>query len=88
MPQKQEWPIRKDRHPVVVNAVVHRMDGSTASVTLTDLSLEGCRIDTPNDLRIGERLQIAIPRMGSIKAQVRWALPDSAGARFLVESDF
>ena len=88
MHHKQEWPLRKDRHPVVVNAVVHRTDGSTAPVTLTDLSTDGCRIDTPNDLRIGERLQIAIPRMGSIKAQVRWALPDSAGAKFVVESDF
>ena len=87
MQQKQEWPLRKSRHPVVVTAVVHRKDGSTAPVTLTDLSDEGCRIDTPNDLRIGERLKISIPRMGSIKAQVRWALPDCAGARFLVESD-
>lgn len=88
MQQKHEWPARKDRHPVVVSAVVHRTDGSLAPVTLTDLSDEGCRIDAPNNLRIGERLQIAIPRMGSIKAQVRWALPHSAGAKFLVESDF
>jgi len=35
-----------------------------------------------------KRLAIAIPRMGQMKAQVRWALPGKAGARFLAESDF
>ena len=35
-----------------------------------------------------ERLEIAIPRMGQVKAQVRWALPGTAGAKFLAESDF
>lgn len=87
MQRKHEWPARKDRYPVVVNAVVHRADGSIAHVTLSDLSDEGCRVDAPNDLRIGERLNIEIPRMGSIKAQVRWVLPDGAGAKFLPESD-
>ncbi|MEA3059902.1 MAG: hypothetical protein QOE50_1314, partial [Sphingomonadales bacterium] len=40
------------------------------------------------NFRIGERLQIAIPRMGQVKAQVRWSLVGSAGAKFLAESDF
>jgi hypothetical protein len=26
--------------------------------------------------------------MGQVKAQVRWALPDSAGVKFLAETDF
>lgn len=79
---------RKDRHPVVVDAVVHRADGKKSPVQLTNFSDEGCRIEGENDFRIGERLQIAIPRMGQMKAQIRWALADSAGARFLAESDF
>jgi hypothetical protein len=83
-----EWVGRKDRHPVEVEAVVCRGDGSKSPVRLSNFSDEGCRIDSPNDFRIGERLQIAIPRMGQVKAQVRWALPDSAGAKFLIESDF
>jgi len=57
-------------------------------VTLSNLSDQGCRIEGHNDLRIGERLSIAIPRMGQMKAQVRWALSDSAGAKFIAESDF
>jgi hypothetical protein len=79
---------RKDRHPVAVDAVVHRADGSKSSVRLTNFSDEGCRIEAANEFRIGERLQVAIPRMGQVKAQVRWALPDSAGVKFLTESDF
>jgi len=82
------WTGRKDRHPVAVDAVVHRADGSKSPVKLTNFSDEGCRIEADNEFRIGERLQIAIPRMGQVKAQVRWALPGSAGAKFLVESDF
>jgi hypothetical protein len=78
---------RKDRHLVEIDAVVHRTDGRKQPVKLSNFSDEGCRIDA-GDFRIGERLQIAIPRMGYIKAQVRWLLPDSAGARFVAESDF
>jgi PilZ domain len=82
-----EWVGRKDRHPVEIDAVVHRTDGSTAAVKLTNFSDEGCRIEATDNFRIGERLQIAIPRMGQMKAQVRWSLPGSAGAKFLVEND-
>jgi hypothetical protein len=79
---------RKDRHPVVVEAVVHRPDGSKSPVRLTNFSDDGCRIEAELSFRIGERLQIAIPRMGQVKAQVRWAMVGSAGAKFLAESDF
>ena len=82
------WIGRKDRQDVAIDAVVQRADGSKAPVTLTNFSDEGCRIETDGELRIGERLNIAIPRMGHLKAQVRWSLPGSAGARFVVESDF
>jgi hypothetical protein len=88
MKRNQRWVGRKDRHPVVVDAVVHRSDGSKAPARLTNFSDEGCRIEAESEFRIGERLQIAIPRMGHVKAQVRWWLPGSAGAKFLVESDF
>jgi PilZ domain len=83
----QGWVGRKDRKNVEIDAVVHRDDGTASSVTLTNFSEEGCRIEADELFRIGERLQIAIPRMGKVKAQVRWALPGSAGAKFLAEAD-
>ena len=82
------WVGRKDRHPASVDAVVHRSDGTKSPVRLTNFSDGGCKIETDTEFRIGERLQIAIPRMGQLKAQVRWALPGGAGAKFVTESDF
>lgn len=88
MQRAHGWTGRKDRHPVLIDAVIHRSDGTKSSARLSNFSDQGCRIDADDEFRIGERLSIAIPRMGHVKAQVRWALPGSAGAKFLVESDF
>jgi hypothetical protein len=88
MQRMHGWIGRKDRHDVEIDAVVHRTDGSKSPVKLSNFSDEGCRIDSEREFRIGERLQIAIPRMGQVKSQVRWALPGSAGVKFLAESDF
>jgi hypothetical protein len=83
-----DWIGRKDRHPVAVDAIVRRADGSTVAVKVTNCSDEGCCLESGDDFLIGERLDIAIPRMGQLKAQVRWALPGSAGARFFAEGEF
>jgi PilZ domain len=88
MQREHGWVGRKDRQPVEIDAVVHRADGSRAPVRLSDFTDQGCRIESDDHFRIGEQVQIAIPRMGQVKAQVRWALPGSAGAKFLAESDF
>ena len=82
-----DWVGRRDRHPVAVDAIVQRADGSTSAVKLTNCSNDGCRLESEEQFIIGERLQIAIPRMGQLSAQVRWALPGSAGARFLAERE-
>lgn len=81
------WIGRKDRLPVEIEAVVHRDDGQEESVRLSNFSEEGCRMEAEGEFRIGERLQIAIPKLGTVKAQIRWALPGSAGAKFLVEAE-
>lgn len=88
MEAMQDQDERKDRHEVAIDAVVHRSDGRKSPVRLSNFSDEGCRIESDAEFRVGERLQIAIPRMGQMKAQVRWAEPGSAGAKFVVESDF
>jgi hypothetical protein len=82
MQRVQGWIGRKDRFPVAIDAVVHRADGSTATVRLTDFSEEGCRMEG-DDFHIGEKVRIDVPRLGLMEAQVRWALPGSAGTRFL-----
>ena len=87
MQRMHGWVGRKDRHLVAIDAVVHWDDGRKVSVTLTNFSEEGCRIESDLHLRIGERLEIDVPRLGQMKAQVRWAFAGSAGVKFLHESD-
>ena len=79
---------RRNRYPVDINALVYRCGGGPAPVRLTDFSDQGCRIQGVGDFHIGERLQISIPRMGQIKAQVRWIAAKATGVRFVTESDF
>ena len=88
MQRKPGWTGRRDRLPVEIEAIVQRTNGSRIPVKVSNFSDQGCRVETGEDFRIGERLQIAMPRMGSLKAQVRWCLPGAAGTRFLTESDF
>jgi hypothetical protein len=79
---------RRVRFPVEIDAVVQCGDGTKFEARVSNFSDQGCRIETDREFHIGERLQIAVPRMGQVKAQVRWALPGAAGTRFLTESDF
>jgi hypothetical protein len=88
MQSVDDWTGRKERHPVEIDAVAYRGDGSKIAVKLANFSESGCRIDSADDLQIGERLSIAVPRMGQMKAKIRWALAGSAGAQFITESDF
>ena len=58
-------------------------DGNRISVVVIDLSRDGCRMETPAMLRIGEKVQIEVPKHGTFAAQIRWALGNEAGAVFL-----
>ena len=83
MQRMHGWVGRKDRQAVAIDAVVARDDGSEIAVKLLDFSQEGCRIESDSDFRIGEAVEIAIPEVGRVNAQIRWALLGSAGAKFL-----
>lgn len=83
-----EWVNRKDRYPVEVDALIFRSDGKKSCAKLTDFSDQGCKIHFLNGLDLDERVQIAIPRMGTIKATIRWIAGKTAGAKFLIEADF
>jgi hypothetical protein len=87
MQRMQGWIGRKDRFPVAMDAVVHRADGESVTVRLTDFSEEGCRMEGDEIFQIGEHVRIDVPRMGLVKAQVRWALGGNAGTRFMIEPE-
>jgi hypothetical protein len=83
MQHGQGWIGRKDRVEASVAATAHGADGTAIPVTITNMSDEGCRIECDHTFVIGEHFCLAVPGLGPISAQVRWALAGSAGARFL-----
>ena len=77
------WIDRSERRPVRVTAIASLPDGGEISVRLTDISNEGCKLETDDHLPIGSRITLDLPRLGEITAQVRWSLPGRAGIRFV-----
>ncbi len=74
---------RAPRVETHIRGTVADSDGETMAVVVTDISREGCRLETDGTLVIGEKIQLQIDRYGSYPAQVRWALGNEAGAVFL-----
>ena len=72
------------RHSVRLDASVTRGDGTEIPAVVTDLSLDGCCLI--GAFKIGERVTVKIPKVGSLAAEVRWAFMGRAGARFLTET--
>jgi hypothetical protein len=80
------WTPRNDRRSVDLAAFVHRDQCPPLAVMVTDLTEQGCRISAEETLQIGEQIQLEIPRLGYLNAQIRWALDGEAGARFNPEN--
>lgn len=77
------WIGRKDRDGTDVKAVVLRDGGERVHVKIVNVSAEGCCLQSDELFRIGEHVSIALPRMGDVRARIRWSLPGSAGTQFL-----
>ena len=58
-------------------------DGNSIPVVVIDISREGCRLETDETLKIGEKVELQVPKYGNFPAQIRWALGKEAGAVFL-----
>jgi len=77
------WISRDDRVPAGLCGSAQRADGSQISVTVSDLSRDGCRLDFVGEgLRIGEWVDLRTDGQEKVRGQVRWALLGSAGLRF------
>ena len=64
-------------------ALLTDSDGQTIKVVVTDISRDGCRIESDGEFKIGETVEIHVKRYGDYSAQIRWALGREAGAVFL-----
>ena len=74
---------RSPRVDTRFDATLIDSDGGKHNVVVTDISREGCRLETEELLKIGESVQIEVPKYGLYPAQIRWALGKEAGAVFL-----
>lgn len=77
---------RDDRRPVDLQGFVLLEDGSTFSVTLLDLTYDGCKISTSVALLPGLKLKLSALGLGALDAHVRWYANGHAGLRFAFES--
>jgi hypothetical protein len=77
---EEDWPERRHRHDVELPADVHYPDGHTSKAKVSNLSLDGCRLT--GWFRIGDYLELTIPKIGRVRGQVRWAVGGHAGVRF------
>ena len=80
---------RAERRDVNVVAVAVRADGSSETVRIRNMSYEGCLLEADTVYAVGEKLTLALPRMGEIRTQVRWtAAGGRTGVHFLAEEIF
>jgi hypothetical protein len=73
---------RRERRRVAMIGYALREDGSSIEVMVLDLSYEGCGIETPVPLKLGEPLKLSVLRRGAISCQVRWYANGKAGVVF------
>lgn len=76
------WLSRFDRDVVLLHGMARRADGREIPAQLTNLSKEGCRLETSETLKIGERVKVNIEMFDQISGTVRWSLLGVAGVRF------
>ena len=74
---------REDRRNVKLPGFAALADGSTTSITLLDLSYEGCAIACLVELSPGDPIILSVLRRGGIQAEVRWCKDGKAGLEFV-----
>ena len=74
---------RAPRVATKYDAALTDADGGKIDVIVTDISREGCRLETDGSLEVGEKIEIKVDRYGSFAAQIQWIAGKQAGVRFL-----
>jgi hypothetical protein len=81
-------PLDRDaRHGVNLIAWVSADGGAGAPAHVVDLSERGFGAKSWALMRIGSEISVRLPGVGTVRAQVRWALGGVFGARFLPRLD-
>ena len=87
MAKRQQWIQRESRSARWTDASVRSKRVAEAPAVITNISTRGGRIRSAAVFEAGELIQIVVPRLGLIAAQVRWSERGDLGAEFVVGSD-
>ncbi len=63
---------RRERRAVTMHAFVATEEGVTGEALVLDLSYDGCGIESPLPLAVGQIVTLSVPDRGVISARVRW----------------
>ena len=69
-------------------AVLVHSDGVETVVTVLDVSSGGFKLEVREVPRIGEIVTLRVDGSADIRAQIRWAVGDTAGGVFLEPVDY
>jgi hypothetical protein len=73
---------RSVRQPVLIGAGLGSSDRSSSSVTVVDLSTDGCGIEATCHLETGARVWLKLPGLESWPARIAWAEEGRGGLQF------
>ena len=76
-------PRRSERRDVELRAFLVRGEKQLADAYVTDISYDGCRIETDEELTAGQRREIRVARRGICQVEVRWTDGEKSGAMFV-----
>jgi hypothetical protein len=77
------WIAREDRERVSLSGSALLPDGRTISVEVTNISSDGCDLNSDETLRIGDAVWLTTSKHTNVAATIRWSLHGRAGLRFL-----
>jgi hypothetical protein len=73
---------RHQRTPVYIGAGLREAKRPTSSVTVVDLSAQGCGIEIESHVTVGARVWLKLPGLESWDARVAWCDDGRAGLEF------
>lgn len=77
------WISRADRDSVTLCGSARLGSGREVEVRVTDLSKEGCRVESGETLLIGDLITLNAAPLRDVPAIIRWELCGTAGVCFV-----
>lgn len=78
----EAWIARAERREVHLPGRAHRIDETSVSVALCDISYDGCCLIAEGSFEPGEPLLVEVTDLGQIEAEVRWTDGRRVGVLF------